>query len=259
MKNNGLKLSKKIIQQAKFANSKYKLIYPQDKILVGFSGGKDSLTLLHILSYMQKYLKFDFEFEAVTIKYGMGENLEYLSNHCQKYNIKHKVIETNIFELCQTKSRENSSFCSFVSRMRRGELYQYALDNKFNKLALGHHLNDSVETLFMNMFYNSSIRAMPPKYKAKNGLWVIRPLIFVQEGQLKAFASLNNIEVVGNENCPGLQKVLRKDIKMPKVREEIKAMINKINADNPKIMDSIKSSLSNIQLNSLFDENFLDK
>jgi tRNA(Ile)-lysidine synthase TilS/MesJ len=231
------------------------LIKAGDKVLVGFSGGKDSLTLIHALKRIQTIAPFDFELKAITITYGMGEKVEFLANHCKEHNIDHEIIDTQIFDISKEKIRENSSFCSFISRMRRGYLYTYALENGYNKLALGHHLDDAMESFFMNMFYNGILRSMPPLYKAKNGLIVIRPLIFCRERQLRAFATDNNIDVIGDEACPAM----RVDIKMPHARQSTKEFLAKMELDNPQIFTTLKASFKNIHTNTFFAQEYLDK
>ena len=245
-----LEISKKISTLVGRTNAQYKLIEDGDKILVGFSGGKDSLTLIHTLKRMQTKAPFKFEFKAVTITYGMGEEVEFLANHCKKYNIEHEIINTKIFDISKEKIRKNSSFCSFVSRMRRGYLYTYALDGGYNKLALGHHLDDAMESFFMNLFYNGSMRSMPPIYKAENGLMVIRPLIMCRERQLRAFAEKNCIDVIGDESCPAM----RVDIKMPHTREKTKKLLAKLEEENPQIFISMKSAFSNFHINTFFND-----
>ena len=247
--------SQKLTKIVGQTNAKYNLIGEGDKILVGLSGGKDSLTLVHILNRLKKIAPYNFEFKAVTLTYGLGEDLKYLSNHCKKYNIEHEIIDSSIYEISQQKIRKNSSFCSFISRMRRGYLYTYALENGFNKLALGHHLDDAMESFFMNLFYNGLLRSMPPRYKADNGLIVIRPLIFCREKQLEGFVKTNGFEVIGDEYCPAL----RSDIKTPYAREKMKKFLNELEKDNKKLFVKLKSALNNIHLNTFFQEEFLDK
>ena len=230
------------------------MIKDGDKILVGFSGGKDSLTLIHTLKRMQTKAPFKFEFKAVTITYGMGEQVEFLSNHCKEHDIEHEIIDTQIFDISKEKIRKNSSFCSFISRMRRGYLYTYALENGYNKLALGHHLDDAMESFFMNMFYNGSMRSMPPIYKANNGLMVIRPLIFCRERQLRAFANSNEIGVIGDEACPAM----RVDIKMPHARANTKELLEKLEEQNPQIFVSMKAAFQNFHPNTFFHKDDLD-
>lgn len=235
-------------------NAQYGLIKQGDRVLVGFSGGKDSTTLVHALNYLKKVTPFDFEFKAVTVTYGMGERVEFLSNHCKEHGIEHEIIDTEIFELAGEKIRKNSSFCSFFSRMRRGYLYSTALEQGYNKLALGHHLDDAVESFFMNFLYNGALRSMPPKYKADNGLEVIRPLIFCRERQLRAFAQTNEISVIGDEACPAM----RFDIKMPHAREKTKKMLAQMEEENPQLFVSLKAAFNNLQTNTFFQQEYLD-
>jgi tRNA(Ile)-lysidine synthase TilS/MesJ len=249
-----LELSKKISTLVGRTNVEYGLVKEGDKILVGFSGGKDSLTLIHTLKRLKKVVPYNFEFKAVTVTYGMDEQVEFLSNHCKEHEIEHEIIDTQIFELSSQKIRKNSSFCSFFSRMRRGYLYSTALEQGFNKVALGHHLDDAMESFFMNFFYNGTMRTMPPIYKAQNGLEVIRPLIFCRERQLRAFANTNEIRVIGDEACPAM----RFDIKMPHARANTKELLAKLEEENPKIFVSMRAAFSNIQLPTFFYKDLKD-
>lgn len=122
-------LSKRLIRQVAQANAKYSLIQDKDRVLLGLSGGKDSLALAHLLNRMQKHAPFSFELKAVTLSYGMGEDYTNLSKHCKEHGIEHEVIDSNIYEISGDTIRKNSSFCSYFSRMRRGALYTYALEN----------------------------------------------------------------------------------------------------------------------------------
>ena len=249
-----LELSKKIYSLVGRTNAEYELIKEGDKVLVGFSGGKDSLTLIHTLNRMKKVAQYDFDFKAVTVTYGMGEQVQFLADHCKEHGIDHEIIDTKIFELAGEKIRKNSSFCSFFSRMRRGYIYTAALEQGFNKVALGHHLDDAMESFFMNFFYNGTMRSMPPIYKAENGLEVIRPLIFCRERQLRAFADKNEINVIGDEACPGM----RFDVKMPHARATTKELLAKLEEDNPQIFVSMKAAFKNFQPSTFFNKDELN-
>jgi len=250
-----IELSKKISSLVGRTNAEYSLVKEGDKVLVGFSGGKDSLTLLHSLNHLKRVAPYNFEFKAVTVTYGMGEQVQFLADHCKEHGIEHEIIDTQIFELAGEKIRKNSSFCSFFSRMRRGYLYTAALEQGYNKLALGHHLDDAMESFFMNFFYNGTMRTMPPAYKAENGLEVIRPLIFCRERQLRAFADRNEINVIGDEACPGM----RFDVKMPHARQSTKELLAKLEEENPQIFVSMKAAFKNIQLSTFFKKEDLDR
>ena len=180
----------------------------------------------------------------------MGENFDALKAHTKEYGIKHVVLDTEIYSLAEEKIRQNSSFCSFFSRMRRGMLYSQAQELGCNKLALGHHLDDAVESFFMNFTYNGHLRSLAPKYKAENGLYVIRPLIHMRERQLRAFVQSNGIEAIGDEACPAM----RFDIKMPHARAEMKEMLASLEESHPKIFTSMKASFKNIADDAFFDK-----
>jgi len=246
-------ISKRLLRRVGQTNAQYSLIKENDTILLGLSGGKDSLSLAHILKHMQRVAPFDFTFKAVTIAYGMGEDLQRLHEHCLEHGIEHEIVETQIFDVAQDKIRANSSFCSFFSRMRRGALYTYALEHGYQKLALAHHLDDAVESFFMNFSYNGTLRSMPPIYKAENGLEVIRPLIAVRERQLIDCAKETGMPVVGDEACPAM----RFDVKMPVARAQTKAMLAQMEANNTELFVSLKKAFQHLQASSFCDKNYL--
>jgi tRNA 2-thiocytidine biosynthesis protein TtcA len=250
MSKNTIKLSKKIMSKLGKTNAEFTLIEEGDKILVGLSGGKDSLTMIHAMKEQQRRAPFKFEFIAVTIAYGMGENFEQLSAHCKKYDIPHIIHDTKTYELAKDKIRKNSSFCSFFSRMRRGYLYSVAKEQGCNKVALGHHMDDAAESFFMNFIYNGQMRSLAPKYTAENGLVVIRPLIQMRERQLSAFVKDNDIEAIGDEACPAM----RFDVKMPHARANMKIMLAKMEQDFPDLFTSLNAAFKNISVDSFFDK-----
>ena len=243
-----VKLSKKIMSRLGRTNAEFKLIEEGDKILVGLSGGKDSLTMIHAMKEQQRRAPFKFEFVAVTISYGMGENFDKLAAHCREHDIPHIVHQTQTYELAKEKIRKNSSYCSFFSRMRRGYLYSAAKEHGCNKVALGHHMDDAAESFFMNFIYNGQMRSLAPKYTAENGLVVIRPLIQMRERQLRAFVQDNGIEAIGDEACPAM----RFDVKMPHARANTKEMLAKMEQDFPQLFTSLNAAFKNISVDSFF-------
>ena len=243
-----IEISKKLLRIVGQTNAKYKMFEENDRILLGLSGGKDSLNLAHILKHFQSVSPQNWDFKAVTLGYGMGENFDYLKTHCKEHDIDYEVIDSEIFELSKDKIRRNSSFCSFFSRMRRGYLYSYALKNGYNKLAIAHHLDDAAESFFINFTYNGALRTLAPKYRAQNGIVVIRPLIFAREKQLRDSAMRNGLQTVGDEACPAM----RFDVKMPHARFETKQLLAKLESENPKLFISLKAAFENLHSDTFF-------
>ncbi len=244
------KISKKIMSKVGKTNAEFGLVEERDKILVGLSGGKDSLTLVHVLKEQKRRAPFDFDFLAVTVTYGMGEDYTNLQAHCREYGIPHEIYDTNVYELANEKIRKNSSYCSFFSRMRRGSLYSAAQKFGCNKVALGHHLDDAAESFFMNFIYNGQLRSLAPIYKAGNGLHVIRPLIQLRERQLRAFVDENGFVAIGDEACPAM----RFDIKAPHAREDAKQLLAELEEKHPQLFVSLNAAFKNLSCSSFYDK-----
>jgi len=250
LKQKRAKISKKLLRVFGKTNAQFRLIGEGDKVLVALSGGKDSLSLLHLIANMQQHAPFKFEYQACTISYGMdGEDYSFLEEHCKEYNIPYEVYKTDIFDIAQDSMREGSSYCSYFSRMRRGALYTYAIENGFNKVALGHHLDDAVESFFMNMLYNGSLRSMPAIYKADRGLHVIRPLIEAREEQLRNFATENDFLTIGDEACPAMKIAT----KMPHARANTKEWLRELEGKHENLFRTLKASFKHIHEDTFLD------
>lgn len=219
-----------------------------DKILLGLSGGKDSLILAHILRHFCDVSPLKWEFKAITIGYGIGEDFDYLISHCKEHGINHEIIHTKILEFGKEKMRQNTSFCSFCSRMRRGYIYSYALQNGFNKIALAHHFDDAAESFFMNFTHNGALRTLAPKYQAQNDLVVIRPLILARERQISSCAKENELKLITEEDaCPAKHYG-----KIPHTRSETKKLLSDFEKENPKFFVSLKASFENLRSETFF-------
>ena len=247
-KQKAIEISKKLTRRVGKTNAEFDLIKEGDKVVLGLSGGKDSLMLAHLILRTQRHSPFNFDFMAVTIDYGMDEDFSELIAHTKEYGIPHQIYKTEIYDIAQEKIRQNSSFCSFFSRMRRGALYSATQKLGFNKLALGHHLDDVVESFFMNMFYNSTMRGLPPKYTAGNGLEIIRPLIQVRERQLTDGALKAELPIIGDDSCPAM----RFDVKMPHARYDMKLKLKELEESFPLMFKSMDRAFSNFHLDSFF-------
>lgn len=248
-------ISKKILSLVGKTNAKYGLIKEGDRILLGLSGGKDSMLLANILARMQAHAPFRFEFKALTVDYGRGGEYDYIFEYCEKFKIPYELYKTKIYEALEEKKRPNSSYCSFCSRMRRGALYSRALEGGYNKIALAHHLDDAAESFIMNLSFNGALRSMPPIYKADNGLVVIRPLIFVRERQIIDFIKNNEIYIAPDCNCP---INWQSDDKKPYARENAKKLLKDLEEANEDFFVSLKKAMSNIHINTFCDERYLD-
>jgi tRNA 2-thiocytidine biosynthesis protein TtcA len=247
--------SKKVTKFVGRAQGEFELIKPGDRVLVAFSGGKDSFVLLHVLKRMQLIAPFSFELAAITIDSETGIDYSPLKKHCEKFGIEYIWYKTPIFEILEEKKRPGSSPCSFCARMRRGALYTKAKELGFNKLALGHHFDDAVETFFMGLFYNGIMRSMPPKYRAYTGLEVIRPMIKVREKWIEYMAEKNNFPIIsGEESCLAFRA---SDGKEPYAREKIKNWLKSMEKENPKLFQRLDSAFSHIDCDTFFMKEFL--
>ncbi len=192
----------KVIGKMRKAIEDYDMIEDGDKIAVGLSGGKDSITLLHALNNLKKYYTKKFDIIAITIHPGSDNfNTDKLKSMCDKLGIEYIVYMSNIFDVVFNIRKEKSP-CSLCANMRRGMLNSIAIENGCTKIALGHHMDDVIETAIMNLFLNGNFNTFSPvTYLSRSDLKTIRPLIYVSEKEIRAATRENNFPVL-SKTCP---------------------------------------------------------
>ena len=228
----------------------FNLIEEGDRIAVGISGGKDSYTLLHILEGLRRRAPIRYELVPVTVDAGFpGFRSDLITAHLGEHGFAHRLEKTDCRQIIDAKLRPGSSYCAFCARLRRGVLYTVAEELGCNKIALGHHLDDFIETLLLNQFYDGTLKAMSPKLLADNGRQtVIRPLVYVEESLLVEFARRNALPLL-DCGCP-MQGT--GDLK----RQRMKTLVAELAAENPHLRQSLIGALGNIHPRHLLDPKF---
>ncbi len=232
------------------AVKEYQLINENDKIMVCMSGGKDSFLMAKCIQELERHSDVKFEAKYVVMDPGYNKkNREYIIENARKLNIPITIFESNIFDVV---SSVGDSPCYLCARMRRGYLYSKAQELGCNKISLGHHFNDVIETTLLSMFYGSEIKTMLPKLHSENfsGLELIRPLYLVHENDILAWRDYNNLEFL---NCACKFTELTSDIEKENIskRKEIKKLIASLKEVNPNIDNNIFNSINNINLNTV--------
>ena len=238
-------LFQRIKRQTGKAVGDFNLIEAGDRIAVGVSGGKDSYTLLHILEALRKRAPINFELVAVNVDSGFpGYRKEVIEAYLKELNFDYRMVPTDCYRTIEAKRRPGSSYCSFCARLRRGVLYAQAEKLDCNKIALGHHLDDFIETSLLNQFYAGTLGAMSPKLLADNGKHrVIRPLVYVEESDIIKFSRLSNYPIICCA-CPVCGVVDQK-------RQRMKQLVKELSKEIPQIRRSMIASLGNVHLQQL--------
>jgi len=245
------KLHRRLRRYVGTAIADFNMIEDGDKVMVCLSGGKDSYTLLDILLYMQKTAPIQFEIVAVNLDQkqpGFPEDV--LPRYLEEIQVPYHIIESDTYSIVKRVIPEGATTCSLCSRLRRGSLYAYARENGVNKIALGHHRDDILETYFLNMFYAGKLKAMPPKLLSDDGTnIVIRPLAYCKEKDIEQYAAAKNFPIIPCNLC-GSQENLQ--------RQAMKVMLQDWDTQFPGRLESIFSSLQNIAPSQLADRDLFD-
>jgi len=229
----------------------YRMISAGDKVMVCLSGGKDSYTLLDLLLSLQRSAPVDFELLAVNLDQKQpGFPAHVLPEYLQALGVPFRVIEQDTYRVVKRIIPEGRTLCGLCSRLRRGALYRFAAENGITKIALGHHRDDIVETLFLNLFFGGRLKAMAPKLLSEDGRHiVIRPLAYVAERDIARYARGRAFPLIPCRLC-GSQENLQ--------RVAVKNMLQGWEQEFPGRTESIASALRNVELEHLGDPRHLD-
>lgn len=252
------KYRKKIYTKFISAIREYELIKPGDKIAVCISGGKDSMLMAKCMQQLQKYTNVPFEVKYIVMDPGYNEiNRQRIIENAEILNIPINIFETQIFDI--VASVEESP-CYLCARMRRGYLYRYAKELGCNKIALGHHFDDVIETVLMSMLYAAEIKTMMPKLHSQNipGMELIRPMYKIYEEDIIAWKRYNDLQFIQCA-CRFTENCVLGDNGGASKRQEIKALIKKLKQSNPNIGINIFRSIHNINLNTVIGYKIGDK
>lgn len=246
------KLEERIRRKVGTAIADYQLIEEGDRILVGLSGGKDSWALVDLLLGLKRRAPIKFEVATVTIDPGFpGFNPDRIAEACEERGIPHEILPAPIDTMVRKKPEITP--CAMCSRLRRGVLYTHAKQHGYTKLALGHHLDDLLETLLINLFFEGRMSSMPLKLTSDDGAnTVIRPLAYVEEEDLRRFVWLKGYPIVPC-GCP-----LCGASELESRRAQVKGLIRRMRETAPDLKHCMLGAMGNIKLSHLLDRRLLE-
>lgn len=249
--NNFKKLQAQLRGSVGKAIADFRMIAEGDHVMVCLSGGKDSYTLLDVLLSLQRSAPVRFEITAVNLDQKQpGFPAETLPRYLEDLGVRFRIIEQNTYAVVKRVIPDGKTMCGLCSRLRRGALYRFAAQNGMTKIALGHHRDDIVETLFLNMFFGGRLKAMPPKLLSEDGRHiVIRPLAYVTEGEISRYAAAREFPIIPCTLC-GSQTNMQ--------RLAVKKMLREWEQQFPGRVESIFSSICNVAGSQLADPALFD-
>lgn len=240
------RLEKRLLDGVARASADFALLEPNDRVLVAVSGGKDSHALLYLLREIQRRAPFRFSLFALNVDQGHpGFPKHLLPEYFAREGYEYRVIEEDTYSIVKEKVPAGKTTCSLCSRLRRGILYTAAQELGATKIALGHHRDDVIETLLLNLFFSGQMKAMPPRLRSDDGRnVVIRPLVYAAERDLAEFAEHKAFPIIPCDLC-GSQEQLQ--------RKQVKALLADLEQKNPYLRANIFASLANVRPTHLFD------
>jgi tRNA 2-thiocytidine biosynthesis protein TtcA len=239
-------LEKRLLGQIGKASKQFGLIEPNDKIMVAVSGGKDSYGMLWLLRELSRRTPFHFSLVAVTLDQGHpGFPSDMLRDWYEREGFDYRIITKDTYSIVKQKIPEGSTFCSLCSRLRRGVLYTAAVELGCTKLALGHHRDDVVNTLLLNLLYAGTIKAMPARLVSDDGRnVVIRPLVGCEEADLAAYAVECSFPIIPCDLC-GSQEDLH--------RKRVARLVDDLSRENPHVRGNLYHAVGNVVPTHLLD------
>lgn len=245
------KVEQKLLHYTKKAMQDYNMVKTGDRVLVCLSGGKDSYTMLMMLKQLSLRMKSKFEISAFTLDQSQpGWDDREMRAFLDKVGVEYKILTKDTYSIVKEKIPENQTYCSLCSRLRRGIIYNYARENGFNKIALGHHRDDLIQSLLMSIMYKGEMSSMPPKLLTDSkDLVLIRPLVYCQEKDIIEYMKEKKFPIIPCNLCGSQQNL---------TRVKIRKLLNQLALENPKVPSNMLNALSNVKLTQLMDRNLHD-
>jgi tRNA 2-thiocytidine biosynthesis protein TtcA len=246
------RVEQRLMSQLARASHDFALLEPGDRVMVAVSGGKDSHALLYLLREVQRRAPFEFSLVAVNVDQGHpGYPKHLLPEYFRREGYEFEIVTEDTYSIVKEKVPAGKTTCSLCSRLRRGILYTTASRLGATKIALGHHRDDVIETLLLNLFFSGQLKAMPPRLRSDDGRHVvIRPLVYAAESELTAFAAEKAFPIIPCDLC-GSQEQLQ--------RKRVKALLESLEAENPNLRRNLLAALGNVRPTHLLDHDLRRK
>ncbi len=241
------RVEQRLLSQVARASADFALLEPGDRVMVAVSGGKDSHALLYLLREIARRAPFEFSLVAVNVDQGHpGFPKTLLPEYFTREGYAFEIVEEDTYSIVKEKVPAGKTTCSLCSRLRRGILYTTASRLGATKIALGHHRDDVIETLLLNLFFSGQTKAMPPRLRSDDGRHVvIRPLVYAAEADLTTFAEEQAFPIIPCDLC-GSQEHLQ--------RKRVKALLASLEAENPNVRRNLIAALGNVRPTHLLDQ-----
>ncbi len=240
------RLQQSLLRKISRANRRFGMIAPGDRVMVAISGGKDSWGLLHLLRAYRSLVPFDFTMVAVNLDQGHpGFPVTVLRDYLEREGHEYRIVQKDTYSVVKREVPAGKAYCSLCSRLRRGILYDTAVELGATKIALGHHRDDLIETLLLNQLYAGQLKAMAPVLRSDDGRnTIVRPLILCEERELAAFAAEQGFPIVPCDLC-GSQDHLK--------RAEVRRLLTQLAQRNPQVRQNLLAAAGNIKPSHLLD------